>query len=290
MAECFRYFAALCQTDHPNPLHRSEMKRKTESMVQMLENAVIGYAPFMPVRLVVFPEFGHAAPAYVTLKELREHLAVPIPNEHTDRMQSKAKEFGLYIQTASLLESDEKWPGAVFNTTCLIGPEGILYKYRKVNPWIPWEVHTSPHDIEGYDEELFPVAKTPIGNIGAAICYDWLFPETLRQLAAKGAEILVRVSAYMDPFGTTEPMDWWTVVTDAGSRISVTWWPSTKGPASSITLPFRGPVGAWRWISTEGFWSRRHPVRRTDFVVAPIDIQALREARKCVGPIKCWHI
>ncbi len=89
----------------------------------------------------------------------------------------------------------------MFNTTCLIGPEGILYKYRKVNPWIPYEVHASPHDLEGYDEPLFPVADTPIGRIGCAICYDWLFPEAIRQLAANGAEVLVRVSAYMDPVG-----------------------------------------------------------------------------------------
>jgi len=30
---------------------------------------------------------------------------------------------------------------------------------------------------------------------------DWLFPEAMRQLAANGAEVLVRVSAYMDPLG-----------------------------------------------------------------------------------------
>ena len=66
--------------------------------------------------------------------------------------------------------------------------------------------------IEGYDEPLFPVADTPIGRIGCAICYDWLFPEAMRQLAANGAEVLVRVSAYMDPWGATEPMDWWTIV------------------------------------------------------------------------------
>ena len=111
-----------------------------------------------------------------------------------------------------MLEADARWPGVVFNTTCLIGPEGILYKYRKVNPWIPYEVHASPHDLAGYDEPLFPVADTPIGRIGCAICYDWLFPEAIRQLTANGAEVLIRVSAYMDPWGATEPMNWWTIV------------------------------------------------------------------------------
>ena len=111
-----------------------------------------------------------------------------------------------------MIEVDPRWPDVVFNTTCLIGPEGLLYRYRKVNPWIPYEVHASPHDIADYPDPLFPVANTAIGRIGCAICYDWLFPEAIRQLSANGAEVLVRVSAYMDPWGATEPMSWWSIV------------------------------------------------------------------------------
>ena len=194
-----KYYAAACQTDFPNPQDRSEIKPHTDRMIEIIDQTVAGYAPFLPVRLLVFPEFAHAAPVYLTVAALRKKLAIPVPNEHTERYQQKAREYGVYIQTGGFLESDPAWPDVVFNTTCLIGPEGILLKYRKVNPWIPWEVHASPHDLEGYQDEMFPVARTPIGNIGVAICYDWLFPEVLRQLTANGAEILVRISAYMDP-------------------------------------------------------------------------------------------
>src|SRR5688500_15984166 len=210
--EHIRYSAAACQTDFPNPLDRRSMRANTERMLSMIDAAVAGSAPFLPVRLVVFPEFAHAAPVYATLDELRKHLAVQIPNDHTGRLAQKAREHGIYIQSGSFIEEDPRWPGALFNTTCFIGPDGILAKYRKVNPWIPYEVHASPHDIPGYDEPLFPVVDTPIGRIGCAICYDWVFPEVLRQLAANGAEVLVRISAYMDPWGATEPMSWWTTV------------------------------------------------------------------------------
>ncbi len=202
-----RYSVAACQTDLPNPTDRGQMRRNTDRMLSMIDSAVAGAAPFLPVRLVVFPEFAHAAPIFPTLEELREKLAVPIPNDHTERLWAKAKEHDIFVQSGSMLETDERWPGVVFNTTCLIGPEGILTKYRKVNPWIPYEVHASPHDLEGYDEPLFPVAETPIGRIGCAICYDWIFPEAIRQLAANGAEVLVQISAYMDPWGATAPMD-----------------------------------------------------------------------------------
>ncbi len=207
-----RYLAAACQIDRPNPKHRSEIAERTSIMLTMAERAIVGYRPFGDVRLIAFPEFGQAAPVYLTAEELNDHLAVPIPNEHTDRYHHFCRQHGVYIQTGSFLESHSRYPGHVFNSTCLIGPEGLLYVYRKVNPWIPWEVHTSPHDLADFPEPLFPVADTEIGRIGAAICYDWLFPEVLRELALNGAEVLIRVSAYMDPWGATPPMDWWTVV------------------------------------------------------------------------------
>ena len=139
-----RYSAAACQTDFPNPLNRSQMSANTDRMLAMIDAAIAGAAPFLPVRLVVFPEFAHAAPAYATAAELIEHLAVPIPNEHTDRLHRKAREHGIFIQSGSMIEADPRWPGVVFNATCLIGPDGILYKYRKVNPWIPYESAREP--------------------------------------------------------------------------------------------------------------------------------------------------
>src|SRR4051812_20303696 len=160
MTTPIRYAAAACQTDLANPLDRSQMRASTDRMLAMIDAAVAGSAPFLPVRLVVFPEFAHAAPVYATVDQLLDKLAVPIPNEHTDRIHAKAREHDLHIQTGTMLEADPQWRGVVFNTTCLIGPRGILYKYRKVNPWIPYEVHTSPHELDGYVDPLFPVADT----------------------------------------------------------------------------------------------------------------------------------
>ena len=99
------------------------MHANTDRIVAMIDHAVAGSAPFLPVRLVVFPEFAHAAPVFTTVAELLDKLAVPIPNEHTDRLAAKAREHDIYIQSGTMLEADPRWPGVVFNTTCLIGPE-----------------------------------------------------------------------------------------------------------------------------------------------------------------------
>ena len=58
-------------------------------MLEMIEHAVVGYRHLCDVRLVVFPEFGHAAPIYDTVDKLIDRLAVPIPNEHTDRLSAQ---------------------------------------------------------------------------------------------------------------------------------------------------------------------------------------------------------
>ena len=275
-----RYYAAACQIDSPNPRTRADIGGRARRMLEMIDFAVGGYEPFFDVRLVVFPEFAHAAPVYDTADKLLVHLALPIPNDFTDRYHRKARELGIYIQTGTFLESDPRWPGHVFNTTCLIGPGGILSKYRKVHPWIPWEVHTSPHDLPGYDEPLFPVARTEIGNIGCAICYDWLFPEAIRQLALGGAEVLVRVSAYMDPWGTQQPMDWWTLINRARAIENLAYvvasnqacslgnYPPFSWPGGSMVVDFDGRVLA-----------QAEPGPGERIVVGPIDLAGLRAER-----------
>jgi formamidase len=278
--ETLRYSVALCQTDLPNPVERLDMRRNTERMLSMIDAAVAGSAPFLPVRLVVFPEFAHSAPVFATVGELIEKLAVTIPNEHTERLEQKAREHNIYIQSGSMLERDARWPGAVFNTTCLIGPEGMRYKYRKVNTWIPYEVHTSPHDLEGYDEPMFPVADTSIGRIGCAICYDWLFPEAIRQLAANGAEVLLRVSAYMDPWGATAPMDWWTVVNRCRAIENIAYVAAANQGASLKHYPPYSWPGGSQVVDFDGrLLAEASPGPGERIVVAPIDISALRHER-----------
>jgi formamidase len=276
-----RYAAAACQTDLPNPTDRRQMRSNTDRMLSMIDSAVAGSAPFLPVRLVVFPEFAHAAPVFATARELLDRLTVPVPNEHTDRLTSKAREHDIYIQSGSMLEEDPRWPGVVFNTTCLVGPTGILYRYRKVNPWIPYEVHSSPHDLPGYSEPLFPVADTPIGRIGCAICYDWLFPEVLRQLTANGAEVLLRVSAYMDPWGATEPMNWWTLINRARAIENTAFVVAANQGASLKHYPPYSWPGGSQVVDFDGrMLADASPGPGERIVVAPIDVSALRHERQ----------
>ncbi|MHC4519514.1 MAG: nitrilase-related carbon-nitrogen hydrolase, partial [Planctomycetota bacterium] len=142
-------------------------------------------------------------------------------------------------------------------------------------------VHTSPHDLKGYAEPVFPVARTEIGVLGAAICYDWLFPEAIRQLSLAGAEVLIRVSAYMDPWGTATPLDWWTsvnrvralenmaYVVAANQAASLKHYPPFSWPGGSMIVDYDGRILA-----------QADPGPGEKIVVGPVDLAALRAERE----------
>ncbi|MSR18626.1 MAG: nitrilase [Phycisphaerales bacterium] len=275
-----RYYAAAIQTSFTCPLDRSAIPARITRMLEMAGGTIEAYAPFHDVRLLAFPEFAHTVPVYRTVAELKDHLAVEA-GDIAPAYERFCRDHGCFIQTGSFVERDAKYPDVLFNTTLLVGPTGVLSKYRKVNPWIPWEVHASPHDVPGYSEPLFPVADTEIGKIGCAICYDWLFPEAIRELASGGAEVLVRVSAYMDPWGGTSPMEWWTLfnrvraiesmayVVAANQGATIRDYPAFSWPGSSMIVDFDGRVLA-----------QAEPGPFEKVVVAPIDIGALRQERQ----------
>lgn len=250
-------------------------------MCEMIRHTIVGYEPLHDVRLFVFPEFSHVAPIYDSVRETTERLAVELPGKDIEPYIALAREYGCYIQTGTFLERDPAWPNVVFNTTMLIGPKGVLSKYRKVNPWLPWELHASPHDLKGYSEPVFPVVDTELGRIGAAICFDWLFPETIRQLVFNGAEILLRVSAYMDPWGTAAPMDWWTLI-NRTRALENHCFVVASNQASTMTQfpPFSWPGGSMIVDYDGRILSQADPGPGEKVVIGPVDIDGLRFGRQ----------
>ena len=141
---------------------------------------------------------------FATVAELAEKLAVPIPNEHTDRLVAKAREHDIYVQSGTMIEADPRWPGVLFNTTCLIGPGGVLAKYRKVNPWIPFEVHASPHDVPATTRRCFR-RRHADRSLGCRLL-DAV--QEARASSRNGSEVLITRGGLHGPGVRTEPGRW----------------------------------------------------------------------------------
>lgn len=124
--------------------------------------------------LVVFPE--------LCLTGLDKNLSETVPGPSLETVAAKTKELGVYT-VVGLLESYRQ---KFYNTAVLIGPKGLVGKYRKIHPWHPSE-DLLPVEIGDLG---YPVFDTSIGKIGILICYDTWFPEPSRISTLKGAEII----------------------------------------------------------------------------------------------------
>jgi predicted amidohydrolase len=110
--------------------------------------------------------------------------AEPIPGPLTDRLCTLARKTGQWLVPGSMYEKDRD---QVYNTAVVISPQGeIVAKYRKMFPWLPYEIGTAVGD-------QFCVFDIPeVGRFGLVICYDIWFPEVCRTLVWMGAEVILQ--------------------------------------------------------------------------------------------------
>ena len=117
-------------------------------------------------------------------------LAETIPGPSVRKVEKLASEHGLHIVFGMPEESEVR--GVIHNTAVLIGPKGLIGKYRKI--YLP--THTVFEERRYYRPgQEAPVFKTSLGTIGLTICYDLYFPELTRLLALEGAQLVICISA-----------------------------------------------------------------------------------------------
>jgi predicted amidohydrolase len=74
--------------------------------------------------------------------------------------------------------------GRIYNSSALVGGDGVIAVYRKVHLWGEEAIWFS---LGGGPP---PVVDTAHGRVGLAVCYDLEFPELTRGLALDGAQLI----------------------------------------------------------------------------------------------------
>lgn len=149
--------------------------------------------------IVVLPELADSGYTFRDGEEVAA-LAGPVPGgPSAETLRRLAEEFGLYIVSGIAEQDGDRF----YNSALLCGPEGYIGKYRKLHLW------NNENRLFRKGDLGLPIFDLPFGRIGIAICYDGWFPETFRQLALAGAE-LVCVPTNWVPMagaeGVPEPM------------------------------------------------------------------------------------
>ena len=164
----------------------SKRENKSENLRKIEELTI--KAKEQGADLIIFPEMSLTG--YVILDQVYE-LAETIPGPSTDKVETLAKKTGMHI-VFGMPELSEKTQATIFNTAVLVGPKGLIGKYRKM--YLPTHsvFEEKRYFRPGYEASAF---ETGIGNIGLSICYDVFFPEVFRLSRLKGAQLIVCISA-----------------------------------------------------------------------------------------------
>ncbi|MBB3298342.1 MULTISPECIES: nitrilase family protein [unclassified Rhizobium] len=130
--------------------------------------------------IVVLPELADSGYTFRDGEEVAA-LAGPVPGgPSAETLRRLAEEFGLYIVSGIAEQDGDRF----YNSALLCGPEGYIGKYRKLHLW------NNENRLFRKGDLGLPIFDLPFGRIGIAICYDGWFPETFRQLALAGAELV----------------------------------------------------------------------------------------------------
>ena len=163
---------------------------------------LLGEAAGDGVQLAVFPEtfiplypsgsWGHEAARFDGFNEMWARLwenSVDVPGPQIDKLVAACAEHDIYC-VMGVNERESAKPGSLYNTIVLLGPEGLLWKHRKLMPTMHERLF---HGI-GTGQDL-QVTKTPVGRVGGLICWENRMPLARYELYSQGVQIWVAPTA-----------------------------------------------------------------------------------------------
>jgi len=207
--------------------------------------------------------------------------------EYTDAyvklFEGLAREYGMYIIAGThVTKAGDK----LRNTAFLFAPDGRQFRQDKL--------HITPTEVEAWNVspgEGVEVFETPYGKIGLLTCYDIEFPEIVRMVRAKGADVVFCPSCTDDRHGfyrvryccharAVENQIYIVTTGTVGSLRRVDFMRANFGQAAIISpndIPF--PPGG---ILAEG------EINADMLVTADLDLSLLEDVRKA-GSVTTWR-
>ncbi len=152
-------------------------------------NCVEGMLVEADTDLLVLPELFATGYFFRSTEDVRS-VAEPVPDGPTTaRLQEWARQLGCVI-VAGL---PELCSNKLFNSAAVVGPEGLVGRYRKLHLYYQEKLHFSPGNCGVPVFDVTDRAGTSY-RLGVMICFDWYYPETARSLALGGADLIAHPS------------------------------------------------------------------------------------------------
>jgi predicted amidohydrolase len=134
--------------------------------------------------LIVLPELAFTGYHFRDKAELLPLAEDPANSRTIDALAELCASKNMYIVSGFA----EKDADLLYNSAALIGPEGLIHTYRKIQLFLNEKNIFQPGNIS------LQVHKVKNVNIGMMICFDWIFPEVARSLTLLGADLICHPS------------------------------------------------------------------------------------------------
>ena len=151
-------------------------------------NRALGLLDKSEAELMVLPELFSTGYNFSNVNELR-FMAEDIPMGYTTQ---KLIEISLQKSMCIIAGIAEKYHGALFNSAVIVNGHRVGV-YRKI--------HLFMNEKQLFTQgNKFTVFQVNGINIGIMTCFDWYFPESVRTLMLRGADIIAHPSNLILPY------------------------------------------------------------------------------------------
>ena len=194
------------------------------------------------------------------------------PDADIRRLIDLSRDTGVFI-AMGISRRGPTFPGNLFNSAVLVGPDGVIGHYDKVHV-ANFALPNGELVLEGVYWDIgrqFRVFDLPWGRIGLQICRDVRYPEASRQLTLMGAEVIVNLSAAAGIH--TDTRQYFALTRAAENQV---WFAMASVVGQQKDENF---VGGSRVISPTGEQITRAKDNEEDFCVADLDLDQVTELR-----------
>ncbi len=210
--------------------------------------------------LLVLPELAFTGYYFSGREETAALSEDPERSDTVDSLVGLCKARDMHIVTGFAEKKRDK----LFNSSILIGPEGLVHTYRKL--------HLFSEEKNCFDPGDLPLQVDEVrgAKVGMMICFDWIFPETVRSLSVLGADIVCHPSNLVLSYCQQTMLS--RTLENGVYAITANRFGMDKRPHGELKFTGKSQV-----VAPKGVLLNRAPSQRTQLFVCEIDVAAARD-------------
>lgn len=209
--------------------------------------------------IIVLPELAFTGYYFQNRDELKALAEDPGNSATIGSLTALCKKQNFYLVTGFAEKDRDKY----FNSSLLIGPEGVVHTYRKL--------HLFNEEKNWFDPGDAPLSVQTVrdAKIGMMVCFDWIFPEVTRTLSVLGADIICHPSNLVLSFCQTTMLS--RCLENAVFAVTCNRFGLDKRPQGELKFTGKSQIAA-----PKGVLLNRSPSQKSDLYLTEIDIHLAR--------------